>query len=357
MNYDNLLEMDPYSLPASEKEAIYRELLSGLTDHHRKCCAPYDRVCRLLGDIPGSLRDVDQIPMVPVSLFKNAELSSIPQEEIFKTVTSSGTTGQRTSKIFLDRRTAAWQQRTLEKIVSSQIGRHRLPMLIIDSPAVLKDRDLFSARGAGILGFSIFGSKRQYALNEKMELDYEAVLNFLTEHAGKPLLVFGFTYMIWQHFYKPLRDSGRTLTLENGFLIHGGGWKKLSGEAVSPDCFQSSLTSVCGLKKIRNYYGMAEQTGCIYMECECGHLHASIYSDIRIRDMEDFSVCPPGREGVIQVLSPMAWSYPGHSILTEDQGILLGEDTCPCGRKGKYFKITGRIPAAEVRGCSDTYEP
>jgi hypothetical protein len=41
--------------------------------------------------------------------------------------------------------------------------------------------------------------------------------------------------------------------------------------------------------------------------------------------------------------------------LTEDLGVILGEDDCPCGRMGRYFRVQGRIPAAEVRGCSDTY--
>ena len=92
------------------------------------------------------------------------------------------------------------------------------------------------------------------------------------------------------------------------------------------------------------------------MECECGHLHASIFSDVITRRKEDFSVCDFGEEGIIQVVSMIPESYPGHSILTEDQGIILGEDDCPCGRFGKYFKITGRVKNAEVRGCSDTYE-
>ena len=35
--------------------------------------------------------------------------------------------------------------------------------------------------------------------------------------------------------------------------------------------------------------------------------------------------------------------------------MVLGEDDCPCGLKGKYFKILGRIKNAEIRGCSDTY--
>ena len=54
--------------------------------------------------------------------------------------------------------------------------------------------------------------------------------------------------------------------------------------------------------------------------------------------------------------TPFALLASGHSLLTEDLGVLLGEDDCPCGRKGKYFKVTGRVPRAEVRGCSDTYE-
>ncbi|MCD8082148.1 MAG: acyl-protein synthetase [Clostridiales bacterium] len=356
MTYDDLLAFGPYDLGQEEKDRIYRELLGELTDHHRTHCAVYDRVCGLLGDESGTERAVEAVPMVPVSLFKTLPLCSVPEDEIFKTMTSSGTTGQQPSRIFLDRQTAAWQQRTLERIVSSFIGPKRIPMLIIDSPNVLRDRRLFSARGAGILGFSIFGTRRRYALNDQMELDFASIEQFIRDADGGPALIFGFTYMIWKYFCQALREAGRTLPLDRGILIHGGGWKKLQNEAVSTEEFRRGLHETCGLTVVRDYYGMAEQTGCIYMECECGHLHVSSYSEILIRRMEDFSCCENGTEGVIQVLTPMARSYPGHSILTEDKGVILGIDDCPCGRKGKYFKITGRIPKAEVRGCSDTYE-
>ena len=100
---------------------------------------------------------------------------------------------------------------------------------------------------------------------------------------------------------------------------------------------------------------MVEQTGCIYMQCEHGHLHASNFSDIIIRNPKDFSVASFGEKGIVQVVSLLPESYPGHSLLTEDEGVVLGEDDCPCGRKGKYFKILGRLKNAEIRGCSDTY--
>ena len=105
-----------------------------------------------------------------------------------------------------------------------------------------------------------------------------------------------------------------------------------------------------------DYYGMVEQTGAIHMACEHGHLHAPVWADVLIRRAEDFSLAEPGETGLIEVVSVLPRSYPGHVLLTEDQGRVLGEDDCPCGRKGKYFEVLGRVRRAETRGCSDTYE-
>ena len=191
-----------------------------------------------------------------------------------------------------------------------------------------------------------------------MCLDADGIKSFLKEHEGERMLLFGFTFMIWQHFYKDLlrlKHEGVTFDLSESIMIHGGGWKKLSSEAVTRDEFHRKLNEVCGISRIYDYYGMVEQTGCIYMECEFGNLHASVFSDVITRRAEDFSPCDFGETGVVQVLSTIPESYPGHSLLTEDEGVILGEDDCLCGRKGKYFKIFGRLKNAELRGCSDTY--
>jgi len=84
-------------------------------------------------------------------------------------------------------------------------------------------------------------------------------------------------------------------------------------------------------------------------------LHTSCFSDVLIRRSKDFSLADVGEKGIIEVVSVLPQSYPGHVLLTEDEGVILGEDNCPCGLKGKYFKIEGRIKNAEIRGCSDTY--
>ncbi|EPP6257850.1 acyl-protein synthetase [Cronobacter sakazakii] len=355
LDYAQWLQQPPYSLARDEKRALMMQRLQWLTEHHRANCAPYRAMLDGLGVDVAALKAPEDVPFLPVSLFKTLTLASMPPDEAVKVMTSSGTTGQAVSRIYLDKQTAANQQKTLVKIVSAFTGAGRLPMLIIDAPSVLKDRTMFSARGAGILGFSIFGADRAFALDDEMNLDIDGITAFLAKHAGKPVLLFGFTFMVWQHFWRALSQRGQRIDLSQGILIHGGGWKKLASEAVSPQEFARRLHDVCGLTRIYDYYGMVEQTGCIYMQCEHGHLHASIFSDVIIRDPHDFSVCPPGRAGIVQVLSLIPESYPGHSLLTEDEGVLLGEDDCPCGRHGKYFRINGRLQQAEIRGCSDTY--
>jgi phenylacetate-coenzyme A ligase PaaK-like adenylate-forming protein len=355
MTYEQILTIPPFSLAEGEKERLLTEKLRELTRLHYDRCGEYRRMLDGTGFDIECVRNYYDIPFLPVSLFKEMDLLSVPKEEVFKTMTSSGTTGQAVSKVYLDRTTASNQQKTLVKIVSDFTGSSRMPMLIIDSPSVVKDRSMFSARGAGILGFSIFGSDKLYALNEDMSMNIGAVEAFIEKHKAEKILLFGFTFMVWRHFYKELLKGAHKPDLSNGILIHGGGWKKLESEAVSHDLFKQALRDACGLKRVHDYYGMVEQTGCVYMECEHGRLHASVYSDAIVRRAVDFSPCDIGETGIIQVVSMLPESYPGHSLLTEDEGVILGEDDCPCGRKGKYFKVMGRLKNAEIRGCGDTY--
>ncbi|WP_285824220.1 LuxE/PaaK family acyltransferase [Schaedlerella arabinosiphila] len=358
MTFEEIIEIPPYSLDKEKKEKLLAERLVGLTNLHRKNCPEYGRILDSIHFHEEKCRSYKDLPFLPVRLFKELELKSVPQENVVKTMTSSGTTGQAVSRIFLDRATASNQQKAMVKIVSEFTGSNRMPMFIIDSPSVVKNRAMFSARGAGILGFSIFGAKKVYILDDEMHLNVDAMTELLEKYQGEKIFLFGFTFMIWQHFYKELlrlKKEGISFDLSNGILIHGGGWKKLAGEAVSPEEFHDRLKDACGLDNIHDYYGMVEQTGCIYMQCEYGHLHASVFSDVITRRPIDFSECEIGEKGILQVVSAIPESYPGHSLITEDEGIILGEDDCPCGRKGKYFKIIGRMKNAELRGCSDTY--
>jgi phenylacetate-coenzyme A ligase PaaK-like adenylate-forming protein len=355
LDYNSILEHGAYTLSKKQKEIIFAKYLSDLTRYHALNCEQYRRMIESLGIYDYEFSHIKDVPFLPVSLFKYLNLASVNKDQIFKTMTSSGTTGQQVSKIFLDKSTAYNQQKTLAKIMSQYIGNTRLPMIIIDSQSVISNREQFSARGAGILGFSIFGSKKLFALDNNMNLDVDQLSTFINENKGNKIFIFGFTYMIWEHFYKELKKHDIHLDLSNAILFHGGGWKKLENEKVSPQMYKQNIREYTSISEIHDYYGMVEQTGNVYVECNQGYLHTTSYSDILIRNPQDFSVLENGEKGLIQTISLLPESYPGHSLLTEDEGIVFGDDNCQCGKKGKYFKVLGRVKNAEIRGCSDTY--
>mgnify|MGYP001174236466 FL=1 len=345
----------PFQLAKEEKTTQLLEKLNALTKWHMEQNPEYRAMLEKSG-VSIEAKTLEEVPYLPVQLFKLMDLVSVPKEQVVKVLTSSGTTGQQVSKIYLDKETSIAQTKTLVEVMKPILGDKRLPMIILDTKSVLKNRKSFSARGAGILGFANFGRKHFYALNDDMTLDMEGLQNFLEEFKGQRILLFGFTFMIWQFVYKESIKQGLKIDFGDSILIHGGGWKKLKDEAVDAQTFNRLLKEQLGIQEVHNYYGMVEQVGSIFVECSHGHLHTPKFADVIIRDPITFKPLPFGEQGLIQVLSELPKSYPGHSLLTEDLGTILGEDDCPCGWKGKYFTVAGRIPKAELRGCSDTFQ-
>lgn len=339
---------------SADKQNYLLAELNELTKFHYSHCEPYKQMLSKSNHAL-EVTNLEEIPFLPVQLFKMLALHSIEENDIFKVLTSSGTTGQQVSKIYLDKETAKAQTKALVEVMTPLLGKKRLPMIMIDTKNVLKDRKSFSARGAGILGFSNFGRRHFYLLHDDMTIDWDGLNEFLEQHKDERVLLFGFTFMIWQYFYQAALSKGIKLNLKDSVLIHGGGWKKLKDQSVSNERFKDMLFQQFGIQSIHNYYGMVEQVGSIFVECPKGHLHTPVYADVIIRDPLSFQPLPFGEQGLIQVLSTLPKSYPGHSLLTEDLGTIHGEDDCSCGWKGKYFSVAGRIPKAELRGCSDTF--
>ena len=266
----------PYSLGAAEKQQVLHSHLAALDSHHQQHCELYRRIA----SSQTGAGWFDQQVFLPVRLFKEYELKSVAQQDVFKVLTSSGTTSQQVSRIVLDRETAAHQSKVLVKIMQHYLGVQRLPMLIIDHPSVVKDRLSFSARGAGILGLSTFGRDHTYALDDDMQINLERVQAFIAKHQGKPVFIFGFTFMVWQYFFQVLQQSGQQLDLAGSVLVHSGGWKKLIDIAVDNSVFKQVAFATCGIQRVHNFYGMVEQIGAVFVECEHGHLHCPVSADV-----------------------------------------------------------------------------
>jgi hypothetical protein len=353
---ESLLNRDPSTLGQGEKSEVLAGELASLTAHHWERCAPYRRILESSGLRPPFVFPTpEDVPVLPVSLFKEFDLLSVDETAVARVLRSSGTTGQIPSRVYLDTETSRLQARALVRIFQRVIGTQRLPMLIVDQDSVVGDRRSFTARGAGVLGLSNFGRDHTYALDADMGIRWDAIDAFAGRYRDQRVLVFGFTFMIWKYFVAELRRAGRTHLFSDGVVIHSGGWKKLADEAVDRDTFRRSVTEATGIATIRDFYGMVEQVGSVFVECERGALHPPPFADVVIRDVRTWESLPAGEAGVIQVLSLLPRSYPGHSLLTEDLGQLTASDDCACGQRGRAFRVLGRVPKAELRGCSDTF--
>ncbi|MBY0547235.1 MAG: hypothetical protein K2W95_08065 [Candidatus Obscuribacterales bacterium] len=346
MSLEHFLSMTEYSLSQSEKEALLLPLLIKLTARHRASCVAYDSILTVTEH--GATERLDQVPMLPVGIFKTHDLLSCGPENVFTKLTSSGTSGE-PSRIYLDRQTAQDQARALAHIMSTVLGKQRLPGLFIDSESVLHGH---SARSAAVLGLINFARPYVFVLNDDMSVNHDKLNAFLKAHGSAPFMIAGMTFMIWQHLYNNVQPG--QIDLSGGVLIHGGGWKKLQNLSVDNRDFKKALQDRTGLSRIYNFYGMVEQVGSVFLEGEDGFLYAPNFADVIVRNPRTLAPAAIGEEGLLQVISILPGSYPGHSLLTEDIGRIEGIDDSSCGRGGKRFLVLGRVPKAELRGCSDT---
>ncbi|EGI73874.1 acyl-protein synthetase LuxE [Pseudoalteromonas distincta] len=341
---EQLRELPVYGLANNEKQAFLNVQLAFLDSYHKQYCVSYQRLQQSFADT---------MPLA-VPLFKQFLLSSINADQQHRLLTSSGTSGA-VSKISLDAQTAQLQSKILTKTLQHWLGKQRLPMLIIDAKQTVQKKSAMSARAAGIQGMLFFGRDPHFALNDDMTLNMLVIDAFFKKYSTTPVFIFGFTFIVWQQFIQALVKCGKKIQFEKGVLLHGGGWKKMQQHAVTNNVFKQAVAEQLGAIKVHDYYGMVEQTGTIYIECEHGFLHTPVWSDITIVDAATQKPLPAHTQGVIQVESVLAKSYPGHRLLTEDLGTLHGEDNCQCGRLGKYFTVEGRLAKSQVRGCSDTF--
>ena len=355
MSINDLLNTPPFSLSASEAENRQLVVLNTLTSHHYANCFEYKRILDVLETPREASKSLSQIPFIPIGLFKRIKLLSTPHENIVKAMTSSGTSGAKRSQIFLDRENSFLQTKVLGKLMGATIGNRRRPMLMIEKKPKLDERNTFSASAAGIKGFSFMASDIQYVMDSQGRYLEKEVAHFLKKHDNKGILIFGFTATIWEFLINKKGFKRASFKIQDGILIHGGGWKTLESKRVSKEDYNSKLSEEFGITHIINYYGMIEQTGSIFLECRAGYFHTTLFSTLLIRNAKNFKIVKPGDVGLIQLISVLPHSYPGHSILTEDIGKIHGIDNCDCGQLGIYFEVIGRLKNAEIRGCSDAY--
>ena len=114
MDISDILHIAPYSLKKSDKEKVLNYFLTQLSKYHFDNCTDYKEMMVKIGYNYGKDYHYSELPFLPVRLFKLLDLLSIDTKQILKTMTSSGTSGQAVSKIYLDSITSSNQTKILD---------------------------------------------------------------------------------------------------------------------------------------------------------------------------------------------------------------------------------------------------
>jgi len=303
---------------------------------------------------------VCDLPYLPVSMLKaNPPISLVGADEVRRTVTSSATTSQLPSRIVLDAPTSRRMTKGTVIIARDFIGASRRPYLVIDTPDLKASGESMGARAAAIQGLQPFATETTYCLccdeHGELALELERLMEFAHRNKDTEILIYGFTYILWNHLVKPMQAVGCSLNLKNARIMHSGGWKRLQDQAVEKGLFNEQLAAVvgCDAGQIIDFYGMVESVGVIFPDCQFGNKHAPAFGEVIVRDPLTLEPVAAGEHGIVQVCSVLPTSFPGNMLLTEDMAQVVAYDGCACGRRGISFRFAGRVPRSEIRGCGN----
>ena len=287
-------------------------------------CEPYRRYVELLGINPAEVSCIEDIPFLPIELFKSHTIycGEGEPEVVF---TSSSTTGQTPSRhpmaqlsIYERAFTEAFrtfygpaEQYGIYALLPSYLQRKGSSLIY------MADR-LIAEAGSG--GFYL----DEY---EKLIADMEA--------DPKPKILLGVSYALWDlaERYAP--------KLHNTVVMETGGMKGYR-EEIPKEELHRILCEGFGVERIHSEYGMAELTSQAYSSGE-GIFRAPQWMKILVRDINDpFCLLPAGARGGVNIID-LANIYSCAFIETQDVGRTFADGS---------FAIEGRIDRSEIRGCN-----
>lgn len=363
-SFSALFRAGAYGLDAEQKAPLMLAALQASYRHHFQNCPAYRHFCQQLGFHEQSIFDnLSDFPFLPVQAFKAEahRLRSVPESAIQTTLASSATQGI-PSQVVVDKLTAKRQVKALSSVLSEVLGGARRPFLILDADPRTHVSSALGARSAATRGFLNLAREAQYF----MELRPDQSLNLLHEpliaalehwsQQNEPVCIFGFTYVLYHNAIVPLQQAGRTFRLPEGSKVaHIGGWKKLIDRKVDKSDFNRAVATCFGVPEsaVVDFYGFTEQMGLTYPDQPEGVKLVPAFAEVIVRDPATLAPLPDGVPGLLQFLTPLPTSYPGFSVLTEDLGCIVGRAPLSSARQGTQFKLIGRAPRSEPRGCGD----
>ena len=287
-------------------------------------CDVYAEYLRLIGADPASITRIEDIPMLPIGLFKSHDIYSAatPPQIVF---TSSATTGMSFSR-HLVADTSIYERDFTEgfRLFYGDIKQWSVYGLL---PNYLE-------RTGSSLVYMVDSLIRQAGSGGFYLHNYEKLLSDMAADS-RPKILIGVTYALLELAEK------YALKLDNTVVMETGGMKGRRKE-ISKEELHGLLCSAFGVERIHSEYGMAELLSQGYSTGE-GLFASPPWMRVIVRDINDpFTHLEAGRRGAIDIID-LGNIYSCSFIATEDVGIAYADNT---------FRIEGRITDADIRGCN-----
>jgi phenylacetate-coenzyme A ligase PaaK-like adenylate-forming protein len=288
----------------------------------------YQQWCDKVGCKPGEVKTIEEVPFLPISLFKSHKIVStaFETEVIFE---SSGTTQTTNSKHYL--KDAALYRESFLRAFKMFYGAPNEYCILALLPSYLE-------RGNSSLVFMVdeLIKESKHSHSGFYLHDHEQLAATLTrlEKQGQKTILFGVTYALLDF------AEAFPMKLKHTTIIETGGMKGRKKEMTRPEV-HAFLQAQLGSAQIHSEYSMTELLSQAYA-IKDGRFYCPTWMKVVVRSEDDpLEVQQKGR-GVINVID-LANVYSCAFIATDDAGSLYSDGS---------FEVLGRIDNSDIRGCS-----
>ncbi len=310
-------------------QAEFKDLALAVFNYQFNNNKVYRSFCDLLYKHPSDVKDINDIPFLPIQFFKTHHVLST-HKPVEATFTSSGTTGQQPSKHFVT---------DLDIYKQSFVNGFNQFYGDIKDYVVLALLPSYLEREGSSLIYMVDAMISQsrnvesgFYLNNVSELK-ETLIDLNAK--GKKVLLIGVSFALLDFVETYQFD------LENTIIMETGGMKGRRKEVIR-DELHKRLKQGFGVKTIHSEYGMTELLSQAYSKGK-GVFNCPDWMYVLARDTGDpLTILPKGRTGGLNVID-LANINSCSFIATQDLGRVFENGT---------FEVMGRFDNSDIRGCN-----
>jgi hypothetical protein len=326
------------------EEGDFTSLATALFAHQFEANSPYQAYCRALGKTPDGITRWQDIPAVPIRAFKSAALSTFPPARAAAVFHSSTTTGTEPSRHYI--RDLSFYESSLQSgflkwvLKGDQSGTK--PFLILTpAPGEAPRSSLTWMMDVAQRTWGAAGSA-YFILRGRIEESRLVSALAKAEAEGKSVILMG-TTLAFLAFFDELARLKRSFQLPSGSRLMDTGGMKTEKREITREAFVASAQRLLGIpaSDCVNEYGMCELSSQFYSVGNDAVLRGPAWVRVSVVHPDTAEAVAPGEKGLLRYFD-LANVDSVAAIQADDLG-RLHEDG---------FKLLGRAPGADLKGCS-----